>query len=104
MYFISSKSGSDQVWRQSVAGGAATQVTNYPLDVGSYKLSPDGKSLALSFDVFADCKDLACTKMHHDDDRGKQGQRQDLRQAVHPPLGHMGGWDAQPVVHRCDRR
>jgi dipeptidyl aminopeptidase/acylaminoacyl peptidase len=66
VYFISSKSGSDQVWRQSVDGGAATQVTNYPLDVGSYKLSPDGKSLALSFDVFADCKDLACTKKHHD--------------------------------------
>jgi len=66
VYFISSKSGSDQIWRQPVAGGAAVQVTSYPLDVGSYKLSPDGKSLALSFDVFPDCKDLACTKQHHD--------------------------------------
>ncbi len=66
VYFISSKSGSDQVWRQSVHGGTATQVTDYPLDVGSYKLSPDGKSFALSFDVFADCKTLACTKQHHD--------------------------------------
>ena len=66
VYFISSKSGSDQVWRQPVAGGAAMRVTDYPLDVGSYKLSPDGKSFALSFDVFADCKTLACTKQHHD--------------------------------------
>ncbi len=67
VYFISSKSGSDQIWRQGLAGGEATQVTNYPLDVGSYKLSPDGHSLALSFDVFVDCKGLACTKKHHDD-------------------------------------
>jgi dipeptidyl aminopeptidase/acylaminoacyl peptidase len=66
VYFVSSKSGSDQVWRQPVAGGAAVQVTNYALDVGSYKLSPDGKSLALSLEVFPDCKDLACTKQHHD--------------------------------------
>jgi dipeptidyl aminopeptidase/acylaminoacyl peptidase len=64
VYFISSNSGSDQIWRQPVAGGAATQVSNYPLDVGGFKLSPDGKSLALSFDVFPDCQDLACTKKH----------------------------------------
>jgi dipeptidyl aminopeptidase/acylaminoacyl peptidase len=62
VYFVSSKSGSDQVWRQPVAGGAAVQVTDYPLDVGAFKLSPDGKSLALSFAVFTDCKDLACTQ------------------------------------------
>ena len=66
VYFIASKSGSDQVWRVPVAGGAAAQVTNYPLDVGSFKLSPDGKLLAMSFDVFTDCKGLACTKQHHD--------------------------------------
>jgi dipeptidyl aminopeptidase/acylaminoacyl peptidase len=67
VYFISSKSGSDQIWRQSIAGGAAAQVTNYPLDVGSFKLSPDGKSLALSMDVFTDCNGLACTKKRLDD-------------------------------------
>ncbi len=62
VYFLSSKSGSPQVWRQPVAGGAAVQVTDYPMDVNNFKLSPDGKSLALSIDVFTDCNDLACTK------------------------------------------
>ncbi|MBS0212169.1 MAG: S9 family peptidase [Proteobacteria bacterium] len=63
VYFISSKSGSDQLWRVSAAGGTPVQVTDYPLDVGAYKLSPDGKALALSFAVFTDCgKDLACTQ------------------------------------------
>lgn len=65
VYFISAKSGSDQLWRQPVAGGAATQVSNYPLDVGAYKISPDGKSVALSFAVFTDCTDLACTAQRH---------------------------------------
>ncbi|MBS0194577.1 MAG: S9 family peptidase [Proteobacteria bacterium] len=62
VYFIASKSGSDQLWRVPVAGGTPEQVTSYPLDIGAYKLSPDGKALALSFAVFTDCKDLACTQ------------------------------------------
>jgi dipeptidyl aminopeptidase/acylaminoacyl peptidase len=67
IYFISGKSGSDQVWMQLIDGSAPVQVTNYPLDVNNFKLSPDGKKLAVSIDVFADCKDLACTKKRLDD-------------------------------------
>ena len=66
LYFMSAKSGSNQLWKQALAGGDAVQVTNYPLDVGSYKLSPDGKSVAVSFEVFIDCADLACTKSRLD--------------------------------------
>jgi dipeptidyl aminopeptidase/acylaminoacyl peptidase len=55
VYFLSAKSGSMQLWRQPVAGGAAVQLTDYPLDVGAYKSSPDGKSIALAFEVFPDC-------------------------------------------------
>ena len=62
VYFLSPSSGSVQLWRQAVAGGAAQQVTDFPLDVGSFRLSPDGREVALSFEVFPDCADLACTK------------------------------------------
>ena len=61
LYFLSTRSGSMQVWRLPMGGGEAQQVTDYPLDVGSYKLSPTGKALALSMDVFVDCDTLACT-------------------------------------------
>ena len=61
VYFLSGKSGSQQLWAQSIAGGAAMQVSDLPLDVGSYKLSPDGRRVALSLETFADCADLACT-------------------------------------------
>jgi dipeptidyl aminopeptidase/acylaminoacyl peptidase len=39
----------------------AQQVTDYPLDVGTFKLSPDGKRVALTLQAFPDCEDLQCT-------------------------------------------
>ncbi|MGH8049527.1 MAG: TolB family protein, partial [Arenimonas sp.] len=67
IYFLSAKSGSMQLWKQALSGGDALQVSDYPLDIGSYKISPDGKSVAFSLEVFNDCKDLACTKKRLDD-------------------------------------
>jgi dipeptidyl aminopeptidase/acylaminoacyl peptidase len=61
VYFISSRGGAAQVWRLPAAGGEAEQVTSLPLDVGSFRLSPDATRLAVSLDVFADCEDLPCT-------------------------------------------
>jgi dipeptidyl aminopeptidase/acylaminoacyl peptidase len=67
LYFLSSRSGSMQVWRLDFDGGEAQPVTSYPLDVGSFKLSPDGSALALNLEVFTDCADLACTKTRLDE-------------------------------------
>jgi dipeptidyl aminopeptidase/acylaminoacyl peptidase len=61
IYFSSNRSGSSQIWRLNVGGGEAEQVTNLPLDVGSFKVSPNGMKLALSLEVFPDCATLACT-------------------------------------------
>lgn len=66
IYFLSSKSGSSQVWRVPAAGGAPSQVSRYPLDVDNFTLSPDGTHVALSMAVFTDCADLACTKQRLD--------------------------------------
>ena len=62
VYFLSSRSGSAQVWRQPAAGGAPVQVTNLPLDVDNFRVSPAGDRIALSMAVFRDCPDLACTE------------------------------------------
>ncbi|HPF25826.1 MAG TPA: S9 family peptidase [Steroidobacteraceae bacterium] len=62
IWFVSARSGTSQVWRLSLDGGEAVQITDLPLDVAAVKPSPDGKSLALSMEVFPDCKDLQCTK------------------------------------------
>lgn len=51
IYFVSARSGSSQVWKLSLDGGEATQVTNLPLDVDALELGPDGK-LLLGMAVF----------------------------------------------------
>ncbi|MCH9651468.1 MAG: S9 family peptidase [Deltaproteobacteria bacterium] len=61
IFFLSSRSGSSQVWRLPMGPGEAEQVTHLPLDVGGFELSPDGKNLAVALEVFVDCADLACT-------------------------------------------
>ena len=61
VYFVTGRSGSSQVWRAAVAGGDPVQVTRFPLPVGNIKLSPDGRSLAFTTDVFVDCDTLECT-------------------------------------------
>ncbi|WP_229423583.1 S9 family peptidase [Massilia frigida] len=67
IYFLSARSGSSQVWRQPAAGGAAVKVTDLPLDVENFRLSPAGDRLAMSLAVFRDCTDLACTKTRMDE-------------------------------------
>ncbi len=52
LYFLSTRSGSSQVWRVPAAGGDATQITSFPLDVNAFELFADGKRLALAMDVY----------------------------------------------------
>ena len=61
IYFLSTRSGSSQVWRLDRSGGEAMQVTRFPVDVNALKVSPEGARLLLSLEVFADCADLDCT-------------------------------------------
>ena len=67
--FLSAKDGSQQVWRMSPDGSGAKAVTKLPVDVGTFMVAPDGKSIALTAEVFPDC-DLACTAKR-DADRAK---------------------------------
>ncbi len=63
IYFLSSKSGSSQVWKTDLTGATATQVTKLALDVGAYQPTPDGKGVVVALAVYPDCKgdEIACT-------------------------------------------
>jgi dipeptidyl aminopeptidase/acylaminoacyl peptidase len=62
LYFLSTRSGSSQVWRLSLDGGEATRVTDYPLDIDTFAVAPAGSRIAVTMGVFIDCPDLPCTK------------------------------------------
>ena len=61
LYFLSTRSGSSQVWRVTLDGETAIQITDLPLDLSNLTLSPDASHLAFSIEVFADCPTLDCT-------------------------------------------
>jgi dipeptidyl aminopeptidase/acylaminoacyl peptidase len=67
IYFLSAASGTSQVYRLPLAGGEPAKVTDLPLDVDNFRLSPQGDRLAFSLAVFRDCADLACTTKRLDD-------------------------------------
>jgi dipeptidyl aminopeptidase/acylaminoacyl peptidase len=65
LYFLSSRSGSSQVWKLPLEGatpGAPAQVTRLPFDVSNLTVSPDGARLAFSMEVYPDCPTMDCTK------------------------------------------
>lgn len=72
VYFLSGKSDSSQLYAIPATGGEPRQVTAFAVDVGSYKLSPDGSRVAFSAGAFPDCKPgagqgvLACTRQKLD--------------------------------------
>jgi acylaminoacyl-peptidase len=67
VYFVSARSGSAQVWRVGADGTNAAQVTNLPLDVGAFRVAPDGRTLVVSQAVFPDCETPACMKARQDE-------------------------------------
>ena len=67
LYFLSSRSGTTQVWRLPLAGGEAQPVTTLELDVNAFAVSPVGDRLVMSIDVFRDCEDLKCTRERLDE-------------------------------------
>jgi len=72
LYFLSTRSGSSQVWRLPLDGGEARQVTDLPLDAGNLTVGPRGKRLAVSIEVFVDCDTLECTVERLDAEEARQ--------------------------------
>jgi dipeptidyl aminopeptidase/acylaminoacyl peptidase len=70
VYFLSTRSGSSQVWRIAPTGGEAEQVTKLPSDINGFKLFPDGKRLALTIDVWPDARTLE-DSVKRDEQRAK---------------------------------
>ncbi|NZA25269.1 S9 family peptidase [Luteimonas sp. SJ-92] len=72
VYFLSAKHGSQQLYAIPAGGGEPRQLTGFALDIGGYRLSPDGTRIAFSAESFADCAGAAdgdvfsCTKAELD--------------------------------------
>ena len=76
IYFLSTRSGGAQIWRIPVGGGESQQVTDLALGVGNYLLSPDGKTFAITMEVYPECESLECTeeRLQAEKDRKASGR------------------------------
>ena len=88
LYFISGKSGSAQVWRSTADGSVRQQLTSFPVDVGAFKVSADGRVMIVAADVYPDCATLACTKQRSDAKGKTKGSGIEIKR------GRSRFWDA----------
>ncbi|MDQ1349467.1 MAG: hypothetical protein QG573_2846, partial [Acidobacteriota bacterium] len=73
IYFLSTRSGSSQIFRLALDGGEPAQVSDLPVDVSNLEISPDGKLLGFSMEVFPACgADIDCTKKRLDENEARQ--------------------------------
>lgn len=90
LYFLSSRDkDTPQIFRLALGGGEARQITHFAIGVGSFLVSPDGKTLAITASVFPDCRDLACNekKKKEFDERPVK-----VRTITSPPFRRWDEW------------
>jgi len=84
LFFLSTRSGSTQIWCINPHGGEANQITDLPLDIANLELVPQLDSFIFSLDVYP-------------------GKTISETVAI-PPLGHLGGWQTEPPVFAQNQR
>jgi dipeptidyl aminopeptidase/acylaminoacyl peptidase len=89
LYFLSSRSGGSQVWVLDMRGGDAQQVTRAPLDVDNFMLSPDGRHLLVSMNVFLDCDTPECSKRRMDERAARKATGQQFDELF---IRHWDSW------------
>ncbi len=88
VYYLSNRSGSMQVWR-AAPGGEPLQITNLPLDVGSFRVAPKSDRVLVSLEVYPDCASLDCTQAAAGCGRAPHGAWGVVRQDLRTALGRM---------------
>ena len=69
--FLSARSGSQQVWRLSLDGGEAEQLTDLPIDVNAFVPFADDKRLVLAMDVYLDATPAETAKRDAEQSKSK---------------------------------
>jgi dipeptidyl aminopeptidase/acylaminoacyl peptidase len=74
LYYLSNASGSDQLWRIGLAGGAPERLTGFATDVAGFLLAPTGDRIAIWGDRRLDCADFDCKEDKADPAPGGSGR------------------------------
>ncbi len=94
--FLSTRSGSSQVWKLSLEGGEPEQLTKLPLDVDNLFVFPDGKRIGFTLEVYPDAKTLQETV-----DRDAAREKDPVKARVYESLlfRHWDTWEDKKRKH-----
>jgi len=96
LYFLSSRSGSSQVWRIRPGGGEAEPVTRLAADVNGFKLFPDGKRLVVAVEVWPDARSIT-ESVKRDDERARSKVKAKVYD--HLMFRHWDHWEDGKYSH-----
>ena len=94
--FLSTRSGTSQVWRIPIGGGEAEQVTRLPLDIGGFTPFPDGKRLVLAIDVWPTARSIKASA-----ERDAAVESSKVKARIYDQLlfRHWDGWEDGKYSH-----
>ena len=103
--YVSDRGGSSQIWLMDPDGGNAKQVTNLATEADGVTVSPDGKNLLFTSEVYPECgADDACNKKLLDEDKASKVKARIYTELLYrhwtalavasaqPSAGDSGGW------------
>src|SRR5262245_43635578 len=70
--YVSDQSGSSQVWIMNADGSGQRQITNLSTEANGVVVSPDGKNIVFTSDVYPECADDACNKRKLDEEKASK--------------------------------
>ncbi len=92
IYFLSSRSGSNQIWQQQLNTKKIKQLSDFPIAVNGFKVADNGQLFALSFSVKPGCTSLACTVAAQKADKEK---KYNIRTYNHLMVRHWDTWNTE---------
>ena len=94
--FVSTRSGSTQLFVMDAGGGEPTQITKLSGGVDNLVWAPDGSAIAFTSDAYPDCKDEACNAS-----RDKDAEARPVRPRIYDHLlyRHWTSWSSGKRSH-----
>ncbi|ABV36966.1 peptidase S9, prolyl oligopeptidase active site domain protein [Shewanella sediminis HAW-EB3] len=96
IYFLAGRSGSSQLYKLSLNGGEAIQISDFPLDVEGFKLSQDGTQVVMNMRVFPECKDLKCSEDKFTAEQERKSSGREYKQLM---VRHWDTWSDHSRSH-----
>jgi dipeptidyl aminopeptidase/acylaminoacyl peptidase len=97
IFYTGTSGGSSQIWSMNPDGSGAAQITRLSTEASGETVSPDGKYLLVTSDVYPECgADDACNAKHLDADRNNKVQARVITTLLYR---HWTSWQGKTRSH-----